>query len=115
MSIKHNETRFTDTSLPIRIQKCAIHDLKGLYTHLKNHCNPSPPPPPPPNTFLFFVHTPTSKIHSFTPHQDNFISMAFCPQETLFSGIALTIRGAILHFQNFQGVCHFQNGCQNTA
>jgi hypothetical protein len=27
---------------------------------------------------------------SFTPHQDNFISMAFCPQVTLFSGIALT-------------------------
>jgi hypothetical protein len=25
------------------------------------------------------------------------------------------IRGAILHFQNFQDVCHFQNGCQNTA
>jgi hypothetical protein len=29
--------------------------------------------------------------------------------------IKITIRGAILHFQNFQDVCHFQNGCQNTA
>jgi hypothetical protein len=28
---------------------------------------------------------------------------------------AKTIRGAILRFQNFQDVCHFQNGCQNTA
>jgi hypothetical protein len=26
----------------------------------------------------------------------------------------VTIRGAILRFQNFQDVCHFQNGCQNT-
>jgi hypothetical protein len=24
-------------------------------------------------------------------------------------------RGAILHFQNFWDVCHFQNGCQNTV
>jgi hypothetical protein len=34
------------------------------------------------------------------------------------SGINLghvTIRGAILHVQNFRDVCHFQNGCQNTA
>jgi hypothetical protein len=22
---------------------------------------------------------------------------------------------SILHFQNFRDVCHFQNGCQNTA
>jgi hypothetical protein len=29
--------------------------------------------------------------------------------------IIITIRGAILHFQNFRDVCHFQNGCQNTA
>jgi hypothetical protein len=26
-----------------------------------------------------------------------------------------TIRGAILRFQIFQDVCHFKNGCQNTA
>jgi hypothetical protein len=31
----------------------------------------------------------SNKKCSFTPQQDNFISMAFCPQETLFSGIAL--------------------------
>jgi hypothetical protein len=62
--------RFTDTQLPIRIQKC----------------------PPHPNTFLFFVYTPTSKFQmQFYPHQDKFISMAFCPQETLFSGIALSL------------------------
>jgi hypothetical protein len=29
--------------------------------------------------------------------------------------LKITIRGAILHFQNFRDVCHFQNGCQNTA
>jgi hypothetical protein len=27
----------------------------------------------------------------------------------------VTIRGAILRFKNFRDVCHFQNGCQNTA
>jgi hypothetical protein len=31
------------------------------------------------------------------------------------TGRNVTIWGAILHFQNFQDVCHFQNGCQNTA
>jgi hypothetical protein len=25
------------------------------------------------------------------------------------------IRGAILRYENFQNVCHFKNGCQNTA
>ena len=71
MLIKHNETRFTDTNQPIRIQK-------------------SPPPPPPPiHSFSLFTPQPANFKCSFTPHQDNFISMAFCPQETLFSGIAL--------------------------
>jgi hypothetical protein len=27
----------------------------------------------------------------------------------------VTIRGAILHFQNFQDVCHFENGRHNTT
>jgi hypothetical protein len=33
----------------------------------------------------------------------------------LFGRLNNNIRGAILHFQNFPDVCHFQNGCQYTA
>ena len=71
MPIKRNETRFTDTHLPIRIQKC-------------------PHPPPPIHSFSLCTPQPANFKCSFTLHQDNFISMAFCPQETLFAGIALT-------------------------
>jgi hypothetical protein len=36
-------------------------------------------------------------------------------QILMISDNVVTIRGAILRFQNFRDVCHFQNGCQNTA
>ena len=50
----------------------------AIYRYTPADKNTKMPPPP--------QYIPILCSH---PHQDNFISMAFCPQETLFSGIAL--------------------------